>query len=153
MTVIFNIFTQFPIDLLTQQQRQQQQPQHIPAPPLSPMLPQHALQPLQISPIQTNNQTQLTVIQRHHHQHHQQQQQSQQHHSPPALQFRHSPTLSVAGNYTTGIVSAPQTHLLALEPATTSPINEKVVTQRLMKTAATAANTVLHNQYVELFIV
>ncbi len=120
------------------------------------MLPQHALQPLQISPIQTNNQTQLTVIQRHHHQHHQQQQQSQQqqqHHSPPALQFRHSPTLSVAANYTTGIVSAPQTHLLALEPSNTSPINEKVVTQRLMKTAATAANTVLHNQYVELFIV
>lgn len=118
------------------------------------MLPQHALQPLQISPIQANNQTQLTVIQRHHHQHHhQQQQQSQQHHSPPALQFRHSPTLGVATNYTTGIVSAPQTHLLALEASNTSPINEKVVTQRLMKTAATAANTVLHNQYVELFIV
>ncbi|XP_037051284.1 RNA-binding protein fusilli isoform X1 [Bradysia coprophila] len=147
----------FPIDLLTQQQRQSQQPQHIPPPPLSPMLPQHALQPLQISPIQTNNQTQLTVIQRHHHQQQQQQQsqqQQQQHHSPPALQFRHSPTLSVAANYTTGIVSAPQTtHLLALEPSNTSPINEKVVTQRLMKTAATAANTVLHNQYVELFIV
>lgn len=151
MTVIFNIFTQFPIDLLTQQQQRQQQQSHIPPAP-SPMLPQ--LQPLQISPIQTTNQTQLTVIQRHHHQHHQQQ--SQQHHSPPALQFRHSPTLSVAANYTTGIVSAPQTHLLAplaLEPSTTSPINEKVVTQRLMKTAATAANTVLHNQYVELFIV
>lgn len=116
------------------------------------MLPQHAIQPLQISPIQTNSQAQVTVIQRHHHQTHQQSSQ-QQHHSPPALQFRHSPTLSVAGNYTTGIVSAP-THLLALEPSATSPINEKVVTQRLMKTAATAAaNTVLHNQYVELFIV